>query len=75
MLNLGLPVTESDRSIRHGVVIWEQRDLRCTCLSFSPDRIEIRLVMNGVIVDRKVFADAGAAAAFALDKMRAYKTF
>lgn len=59
-------------SVEQRRVVWEKRNLRCTCLSVSPNHIEICLILDSLVVERQVFQDAGAAAAFALDKMHAY---
>ena len=54
-------------------VLWEKGPVCCTRLAVvTPDEIEITLSVNGVCIERRVFADANAAAAYALDKMRAY---
>jgi hypothetical protein len=54
-------------------VLWEKGPVCCTRLAVvTPDEIEITLSVNGVCIERRVFADPAAAAAYALDKMRAY---
>ncbi len=58
--------------IAHGVVIWEQAGVSCTCLTLTPDNIEIRLVVNGMQVERQRFGDADSASRYAIEKMHAY---
>jgi hypothetical protein len=59
-------------SVEQRLVVWEKRNLRCTCLRVSPNHIEMCLTVGSVVVERQVFQDASAASAFALDKMHAY---
>jgi hypothetical protein len=54
------------------VVIWEKAGVVCTSLSWAPDDIEIAIAADGLIGQRQRFSDNNAAAAFAIDKMRAY---
>jgi hypothetical protein len=46
--------------------------MTCTCRTHSPDRIEIRLLVVGVVVHYQFFSDTDAASQFAIEKMRAY---
>jgi hypothetical protein len=54
------------------VLLWRNEAVICTCLTHAPDKIEIRLVVVGAVVDRQFFADADAASEFAIDKMHVY---
>jgi hypothetical protein len=54
-------------------VLWEQGPVCCRSLAaVTPDQIEITLSVNGVCIERRVFADPASAADYALEKMRAY---
>ena len=54
-------------------VLWEKGPVSCTRLAVvKPDEIEITVSVNGVCIERRVFEDPASAAAYALDKMRAY---
>jgi hypothetical protein len=54
-------------------VLWEKGPVCCTRLAVvTPGQIEITLSVNGVCIERRVFEDSGSAAAYALEKMRAY---
>jgi hypothetical protein len=64
-----------DADAPNRLVIWEKGGVVCTSLSWAPDDIEIAIAVDGVIVQRQRFSDNNAAAAFAVDKMRAYYTF
>jgi hypothetical protein len=55
------------------VVLWRSGGMTCTCRTHSPDRVEIRLVVGGVVVHSQFFSDTDAASQFAIDKMRAYE--
>lgn len=55
------------------VVLWHSGGMTCTCCTHGPDRTEICLVVAGAIVERQVFADAGAASQFAIDKTHVYE--
>jgi len=46
--------------------------MACTCRTHSPDRIEIRLLVVGVVVHCQCFSDPDTASQFAIEKMRAY---
>ena len=54
------------------VVLWRRGGMTCTCRTHSPDHIEIRLLVVGVVVHRQFFSDSDAASQFAIEKMRAY---
>jgi hypothetical protein len=55
-------------------VLWEQGPVCCTRLApVTPDQIEITISVNGVCIERRVFADPGSAGSYALEKMRAYQ--
>ena len=54
------------------VVLWKTERVICTCQRQTADRMEVRLVVVGVVVQREFFHDVAAASQFALDKMRAY---
>jgi hypothetical protein len=56
----------------HVVVLWEVGRITCTCRTLAPDRIEINLVVDGVVVERRTFPDTETASEFALAKMQAY---
>jgi hypothetical protein len=58
--------------INKPTVVWEQGPVVCTSRMFAPDHIEIVVTFKGAPIDRKRFSDSDAAAAFAIDKMRAY---
>ena len=54
-------------------VLWEKGTVSCMRLAIlTPDHIEITISVSGVCIERRVFTDAAPAAAYALDKMRAY---
>jgi hypothetical protein len=54
-------------------VLWEQGPVCCSRLAVvTRDQIEITLSVNGVCIERRVFADSASAASYALEKMRAY---
>lgn len=54
-------------------VLWEKGPVCCTRLAVvTPGHIEITLSVNGVCIERRLFADSASAASYALDKMRAY---
>jgi hypothetical protein len=57
---------------RHGVIMWERGAMVCTALILAPNRIDIILTLNGVIVQREFFPDSSAASDFAIDKMHEY---
>ena len=54
------------------VVLWKREALTCTCITYAPDKVEVRLVVAGVLIERVCFSDTESASQFALDKMRAY---
>jgi hypothetical protein len=54
------------------VVLWRRGGMTCTCRTHSPDRVEIRLVVVGVVVHSQSFSDTDAASQFAIEKMHAY---
>lgn len=56
------------------VVLWKHDALTCTCLTHAPDRVEVRLVVTGVVIQREFFADTESASQFAIKKMHAYTT-
>ena len=58
--------------LAEAVVLWRRGGMTCTCRTHSPDRVEIRLVVVGVVVHSQCFSDTDAASQFAIDKMRAY---
>jgi hypothetical protein len=58
--------------LAEAVVLWRRDSMTCTCRTHSPDRIEIRLLVVGVVVHRQIFSDTDAASQFAIEKMRAY---
>jgi len=63
---------EKDPSLEEKV-LWEKGPVCCTRLAVvTPDEIEITLSVNGVCIERRVFEDPASAAAYALEKMRAY---
>jgi hypothetical protein len=53
-------------------VLWQHGGMTCTCRTHREDWIEIHLVVAGVVVERKFFADQEAAAGYAIEKMQAY---
>jgi hypothetical protein len=58
--------------LRHGVVIWEKDSVYCSRLILAPNDIEIRLVVNGIVLDCQRFADADSATKYANEKRRVY---
>ena len=63
---------ETDPNLKEKV-LWEQGPVCCTRLAaVTPGQIEITLSVNGVCIERRVFADPASAASYALEKMRAY---
>lgn len=54
------------------VVLWKNEALTCTCITYAPTRVEVRLVVAGVLIERVFFSDTESASQYALDKMRAY---
>jgi hypothetical protein len=54
------------------VVLWKTDTISCICLSHTPNRVEVRLSVKDVVIQRELFTDQETAAQFALDKMRAY---
>jgi hypothetical protein len=57
------------KNVGKGVVLWETRDVSCTCRGVARGYVEIRLTAGAVTLEREVFADAEAAALFAGNKM------
>jgi hypothetical protein len=55
------------------VVLWETDQITCICQRHTADRIELRLIASGTVIEREFFAEAESASNFALDKMRAYR--
>ena len=64
--------TTRTRHPAEAVVLWRRGGMTCTCRTHSPDRIEIRLVVVGMVVHCQSFSDTDAASQFAIEKMRAY---
>jgi len=64
--------TTSTRHPAEDVILWRRWGMACTCRTHSPDRIEIRLLVVGVVVHCQCFSDTDAASQFAIEKMRAY---
>jgi len=64
--------TARSRHLAEAVVLWRRGSMTCTCRTHSPDRIEIRLQVVGVVVHCQFFSDTDAASQFAIEKMRAY---
>jgi hypothetical protein len=58
--------------VKTGSVLWESGAITCICLVHAIDHIEIRLTVNGVVIDREVFSDAESASQHAIDQMHAY---
>jgi hypothetical protein len=58
--------------VKTGSVLWESGAITCICLVLANDHIEIRLTVNGVVIDREVFSDAESASQHAIDQMHAY---
>lgn len=54
------------------VVLWRRGGMICTCRAHTTDRVEIRLVVVGVVVESHFFSDTDDASTFAIDKMHAY---
>lgn len=54
------------------VVLWKTEAITCSCRRQSADRVEVRLIVGEVIIQRKFFDDVEDASQFALDKMHAY---
>jgi hypothetical protein len=54
------------------VVLWKTEGITCTCQRKTADRVEVRLVVVGVIIQREFFDDIEDASQFALNKMNAY---
>jgi hypothetical protein len=54
------------------VVLWKSEALTCTCVTYAADRVEVRLIVAGVLIERASFSDIESASQFALDKMHAY---
>ena len=59
---------------RKGVLLWEMGSLVCTCETVAPDHIEIRLRMDGTLVQDGRFGNQEEAAQFAIDLLRRYQT-
>jgi hypothetical protein len=59
-------------SIGPGVVLWERGAIRCTCRLLATSEVEILVSVSGADIERVRFTDAGAAAEYAIAKMRAY---
>jgi hypothetical protein len=58
--------------LKHGVVIWENGSVYCSRLTLTPNNIEIRVVVNGSVLDYQRFGDADSATRYAIEKMRVY---
>ena len=54
-------------------VLWTHKAISCTCLQHASDKIEVRLVVAQVVVQREFFADADSAGQFVVDRMRVCK--
>lgn len=54
------------------VVLWRRGGMTCTCRAHTAHRVEIRLVVVGVVVESHFFSDTDDASTFAIDKMHAY---
>jgi len=54
------------------VLLWKTDTISCTCLRHTSERVEVRLIIKDVVIQREVFTDHEAATQFALDKMHAY---
>jgi len=61
-------------SSQQGAILWERGAVCCSCLSLARDRIEITLIVAGVVFERQLFRDSAAASAFAVEKMRAHSS-
>jgi hypothetical protein len=57
-----------------GVILWERHSVACYCRHIASDNIEIRLMVDDVVVYRQAFASIDAASEFAITKMHAYNT-
>jgi hypothetical protein len=57
-----------------GVILWQRNSVSCSCRHIASDNIEIRLMVDGVVVYRQAFASIDAASEFAITKMHAYDT-
>jgi hypothetical protein len=55
-----------------GVPLWTIRGVTCTSVMHPDDKIEIRLIVVGVVIHSQFFSDPKSAADFAIDKMHAY---
>jgi hypothetical protein len=55
-----------------GATLWRLGAVTCTSVMHPDDRIEIRLIVVGVVVHSQFFVDPKSAADFAIEKMHAY---
>ncbi len=60
---------------QYGMTLWKLGAITCSSVIHADDRIEIRLLVEGVVVHHQFFADPQLAAEFAIQKMRAYNTY
>ncbi len=60
---------------QHGATLWKLGTVTCTSVMHANDRIEIRLIVVGVVVQSQFFVDPKSAADFAIQKMHAYNAY
>ena len=53
-------------------VLWKHDAITCMCVRHGTYNTEVRLLLDGVAIQREFFADAASASMFALAKKRAY---
>jgi hypothetical protein len=81
--NVGLPTDMQMRTVETAfmsatnrnfpsAVLWRVRNLTCTCMSAALEHVEIRLIVNGIVISNDVFSDSDSASRRALDLMQAY---
>ena len=63
---------ENGRTANTPSVLWEHDAVTCLCQRHGTYSVEIRLVLDDVVIQREFFADAESASQFALGKKRVY---
>jgi hypothetical protein len=53
-------------------VFWKHEAITCMCVTHGTYNTEVRLSLDGLVIQREFFADAESASMFALAKRRAY---
>jgi hypothetical protein len=58
---------------RRPATLWTIGPVSCTCLTLDSGQVEICLVSNYAVIERRLFSDTEEATAYALEKMHAYR--